>query len=229
MAFSTHSASDGDRWRIYDAFLISLLWISICWILFLSDDILEWHLKKSGLHPREIQGLLGVFTMAFLHSTWEHLTQNTLAILVLNSILFYFYRGIALRIWIISLLLSHALLWLVGRDGNHIGASALLYAEFGFLIVSGFIRNNPTLMRASLVVVLYYGSLVWYVFPIDQHISWEGHASGFIIGTLLALVYRKKGPQRKIYQYELEPELPDDENAYWKIRDDSNDRNTINP
>lgn len=167
--------------------------------------------------------------MAFLHSTWEHLTQNTLAILVLNSILFYFYRGIALRIWIISLLLSHALLWLVGRDGNHIGASALLYAEFGFLIVSGFIRNNPTLMRASLVVVLYYGSLVWYVFPIDQHISWEGHASGFIIGTLLALVYRKKGPQRKIYQYELEPELPDDENAYWKIRDDSNDRNTINP
>ncbi|MFM7104454.1 MAG: rhomboid family intramembrane serine protease, partial [Flavobacteriales bacterium] len=120
-------------------------------------------------------------------------------------------------------------LWLVCRDGNHIGASALLYAEFGFLVLSGFIRNNPKLMRASLVVVLYYGSLVWYVFPIDQHISWEGHASGLIVGALLAVVYRKKGPQRKIFQYELEPELPDDENAYWKIRDDNNDHNAINP
>ena len=167
--------------------------------------------------------------MAFLHSTWEHLTQNTLAILVLNSILFYFYHGIALRIWIISLLFSHTLLWLVGRDGNRIGASALLYAEFGFLVLSGFIRNNPKLLRASLVVVLYYGSLVWYVFPIDQHISWEGHASGLIAGSLLALVYRKKGPQRKMFQYELEPELPDDDNAYWKIQDGNGDRNTINP
>lgn len=72
-------------------------------------------------------------------------------------------------------------------------------------------------MRVALVVVLYYGSLVWYVFPVDMKISWEGHASGFFIGTLAAILLRNKGPKRKPYQFEIEPELPDDENAYWKI------------
>lgn len=66
-------------------------------------------------------------------------------------------------------------------------------------------------------MILYYGSLVWYLFPIDQRISWEGHACGFFAGLLAAFIYKNKGPERKKYKFETEPELPDDENAYWKI------------
>ena len=218
----THSQSAGqkDKAKIFDAVLLSLIWIVVCWMVFLSEDMWGWQMKKLGVHPREISGLPGVLSMAFLHNTWEHLTQNTLAIFVLNSILFYFYRKIAPQIWLISMVSSHALLWLIGREGNHIGASALLYAEFGFLIFSGFIRGDSRLMRAALVVLLYYGSLVWYVFPIEQHVSWEGHASGLLTGAILSWIFRKKGPQRRVYQYELDPELPDDENAYWKIREE---------
>lgn len=84
-------------------------------------------------------------------------------------------------------------------------------------------------MRVSLVVIFYYGSLVWYLFPVDTKISWEGHASGFVVGLLLAIIYRKRGPQRKVYQYELDPELPDDdENAYWKIPTNSKKDNETN-
>jgi hypothetical protein len=82
------------------------------------------------------------------------------------------------------------------------------------------------LLRVALVVVLYYGSLVWYVFPVDKKVSWEGHACGFFMGVVAAFWWRSKGPQRKIYQYELDPELPDDENAYWKIPSQSAHKET---
>src|SRR5690606_18214863 len=129
-----------------------------------------------------------------------------------------FYRQIAGKVFFALLLVAPLILWVIGRPSNHIGASLLLYGEFAFLFFSGIIRKNPLLMRVSLVVIFYYGSLVWYLFPVDTKISWEGHASGFVVGLLLAIIYRKRGPQRKVYQYELDPELPDDdENAYWKI------------
>ena len=204
---------------VYNALLLSVIWVVVCWIFYLTDDFLGVGLKKFGLIPRELSGLTGILSMAFLHSSWDHLIQNSLAILVLNSLLFYFYRPLSFRVFVLAFFITPVLLWLVGRNGNHIGASALLYFEFGFMVFSGFIRKNPTLMRVALVVILYYGSLVWYVFPIDKSISWEGHACGLCVGVVLSWVYKNQGPQRRIYQYETEPELPDDENAYWKIEE----------
>jgi membrane associated rhomboid family serine protease len=206
-----------DRGRIWDAVLFSLFLLFICWSAFIMDEFLGYHLKSWGLKPRTLEGFPGILTLHFLHGDLEHITQNSMAFFVLNSFLFYFYRTIALPVFFALMLLSPVILWFAGREGNHIGASVLIYAEFAFLLLSGIIRDNPMLKRVALVVVLYYGSLVWYVFPVDKKISWEGHACGFFVGALAAIWWRKQGPQRKAYQYELEPELPDDENAYWKI------------
>ncbi|HEY8405140.1 MAG TPA: rhomboid family intramembrane serine protease [Flavobacteriales bacterium] len=211
----TRTASDPQK--IKDALLVSLLLIAICWIAFLTVEYLHFDLRQYGLRPRQWEGLRGILTMHFLHGDIKHIAQNSLGLLVLNSFLFYFYRQIAGKIFFIILFVAPAILWLVGRPSNHIGASVLLYGEFAFLFFSGIIRRNPLLLRVSLAVIFYYGSLVWYLFPIDSKISWEGHACGFVVGLVLAIVYRNQGPQRKVYQYELEPELPDDENAYWKI------------
>jgi membrane associated rhomboid family serine protease len=223
----TRTASDPQK--IKDALLISLLLIAICWIVFLAEEHLHYDLRQYGLRPREWEGLRGIVTIHFLHGDLKHIAQNSLGLLVLNTFLFYFYRQIAGKIFFIIFLVAPIILWIVGRPSNHIGASLLLYGEFAFLFFSGIIRRNPLLMRVSLAVIFYYGSLVWYLFPIDAKISWEGHASGFAIGLLLAFIYRKRGPQRRMYQYELEPELPDDdENAYWKLPSESNKMNVTN-
>jgi len=190
------------------------------------DAFLGYHIKSYGLEPRSLEGLRGIVTMHFLHGDWKHIGQNSLGFLVLNTFLFYFYRKIALKVFAWIFFLSPILLWIVGRPSNHIGASVILYGEFAFLVLSGIIRKNPLLMRVALVMVLYYGSLVWYLFPIDARISFEGHACGFIVGLLAAFIYRHQGPQRKIYQFETEPELPDDENAYWKIPSERTENTT---
>ena len=206
-----------DRKHIFDALFFSVFFLTLCWSVFVMDEYLGYHLKQYGLEPRVPGGLRGVFTIHFLHGDLEHIAQNSLAFLVLNTFLFYFYRAVSLPVFAAIALLSPVLLWFTGRPGNHIGASVLIYGEFAFLFVSGLIRRNPMLLRVALVVILYYGSLVWYVFPVDKKVSWEGHACGFFMGVLAAFLWRKQGPQRKIYQYELEPELPDDENAYWNL------------
>jgi membrane associated rhomboid family serine protease len=213
-----------DKVKIFDALAISGLLLVLAWSIFVMDEYLGFHFREFGLEPRTLEGWRGVFTMHFLHSDLKHISQNSLGLLVLNTFLFYFYRSISFQVFLGLFFISPVLLWFLGRDGNHIGASVIIYAEFAFLFVSGMIRRNPILMRVALVVVLYYGSLIWYLFPIDRKISWEGHLSGFIAGAAMAFFLRNKGPQRKKYRFEMEPELPDDENAFWKLPEEKSEQ-----
>jgi hypothetical protein len=67
--------------------------------------------------------------------------------------------------------------------------------------------------------------MIWGILPISPRISWEGHFMGFIVGIILGFIYRKQGPQRPKYVYEIEKELgiepPDLEGEYWqKVREE---------
>lgn len=151
--------------------------------------------KRYGNHPRVWSDWSGVFTFPFLHSDLEHLWNNTATFFTLNGFLFYFYRSIALRVWIGLFLLSGTGLWLFAEIGkNHIGASGLIYALAAFLFVSGVIRKSQLLLRVSLVVAFLYGGMVWWMLPVDAQISWEGHLSGAISGVIGAFLMRSKGP-----------------------------------
>jgi membrane associated rhomboid family serine protease len=81
-----------------------------------------------------------------------------------------------------------------------VGASGLVFAILFFLFFSGLFRNHIPLVAVSMIVAFIYGSTVWSIFPVtelvDPSISWEGHLSGAISGLLLAIVFRKQGPQK---------------------------------
>jgi hypothetical protein len=108
-------------------------------------------------------------------------------------------------------LISGVWLWIGGRANFHIGASGLVYALFGFLFLSGFIRKHLKLMALSMLVIFLYGSLVWGIFPIDEKVSWEGHLFGLLAGMTVAFVYRKQGPQKPKYSWDFvdEEEVPE--------------------
>jgi membrane associated rhomboid family serine protease len=126
---------------------------------------------------------------------------------VLGVGLFYFYRPIAPKVFILIYLVSGFWLWFGGRPGYHIGASGIIYGLAAFLFLSGVLRKYTRLMALSLLVVFLYGSLIWGIFPLDMRTSWEGHLYGAIAGLIIAVYYKNRGPQRKKYEWEIEEEL----------------------
>lgn len=81
-------------------------------------------------------------------------------------------------------------------------------------------------MRVTLTVALFYGSIIWYLFPVDPVISWEGHIGGFISGVFAAWMFRRQGPADKVYQYQLEPEEEQEVTEEEKLEDDEGKKNT---
>ena len=98
-------------------------------------------------------------------------------------------------------------MWLGGREASHIGASGLVYGLASFLFFSGLIRRYYRLVALSLLVVFLYGEMVWGIFPgIYKNVSWESHMLGFFSGIILAIWFRKEGPQRPVYEWMEEEE-----------------------
>lgn len=179
-----------------------LLAVIIMWAVQIIGDEFALSLSKFGLKPRSWEGLAGIFTMPFLHGSYEHLTNNSGPILVLGWALYKFYPTIALRsvlgIWFIG----GFWLWISGRDAFHIGASGVVYGLAAFLFLSGWLRKERSVAALSLVIVFVYGSLWWGVLPTNPQMSWEGHLWGAVAGFAMAFYLRKKGPQRPLYQWE---------------------------
>jgi membrane associated rhomboid family serine protease len=157
-----------------------------------------------GIYPREIDGLRGVALSPFIHGSLEHLYNNSLPLLVLLAALAYFYRELAWKIVVYGILLSGLITWVIGRSNYHIGASGLIYVLVSFIFFKGIMTKYYRLVALSLMVIMLYGGMAWYIFPdIDQSISWEGHLAGLITGFVFAL--RFKTPEyQKLIRYDWE-------------------------
>ncbi len=187
-----------------DVLLPAFLFICLLWLVFWLDANSSFKYYKLGIFPRSFFGLLGILFSPLIHGSLGHLGNNTLPILVLGTGLFYFYPQKAYRVVLYAWLGSGLLVWLFARPSYHIGASGLIYALAGFILLSGILRRQPNLMALSFLVIFLYGSLVWGVLPIDEQVSHEAHLSGGLVGFALAIVYRHVGPQRKSYSWERE-------------------------
>lgn len=183
-----------------------LLFVIVCWILFLADHSFDLELYRFGISPRTFHGLIGILFAPVIHGDLSHIANNTLPVFILSCMIFYFYRPIAwpaiIWIWLISCIW----LWVGGRNNNviptyHFGASMLIYGFSTFLFFSGIFRKHKQLMVVSAIVVFMYGSISWGMFPFDKSMSWEGHLFGAISGVLVAYNYRKEGPQPLEYQW----------------------------
>ena len=195
--------------QIYSSLLFPLLFVIVLWLSFFLQSNFNTRLINWGVLPRELSGLKGILTSVFIHGDLGHIASNTLPILVLGMMLFYFYKKIAKPTFIWIWLISGIWLWIGGRNHPshptfHIGASTLIYGLATFLFFSGVFRRHLQLMVVSALVLFLYGSILWGIFPLKTEISWEGHLFGALAGVLVAFNYRKEGPQRRVYQWEEE-------------------------
>lgn len=205
-----------DKKRLFISLLFPLCFVALLWIIKTIEIVSASNFSHLGLYPLHGKGLIGIVTGPLIHGDWKHLINNSFPILILSWGIFYFYRNIAYKVFFLTYFLSQIWLWFFYvRPAWHIGASGLVYGFGAFLFVSGVIRKNRHLLAISLLVAFLYGSMVWGLLPIEEHISWEGHFMGLMAGIILAFYYKDFGPPLPQSVFDEEDEDEDEDDFYY--------------
>ena len=179
-----------------------LLLVFTLWLVFWYQVRFDSSIRSFGIYPQKVEGLWGIFTSPFLHSGLSHLYNNSIPLFVLSMALFYFYRKIAWRVLFFGVIVSGLFTWSIAKTGNHIGASGIIYMLVSFIFFKGIFAKHFRLIALSLIIVFLYGSMIWYVFPIKDGMSWEGHLGGLIMGFIFSLLFRSQIAKPELYVWE---------------------------
>jgi membrane associated rhomboid family serine protease len=152
----------------------------------------------------ETDGLRGILFAPLLHADWQHLIANTVPALVLGFLVSL--AGMARFVWATAIIWIFGGIgtWLIGNIGagpyetNHIGASGLIFGWLTFLLVFGFFVRSAMQITVGLVVLFFYGGVLWGVLPGTFGVSWQGHLCGAIAGVAAAYLLSK--PERESRQ-----------------------------
>ena len=193
------------RKKLLLSLLIPGIFVLLMWLSKATELLFDLDLTSLGIYPLKLNGLPGILFSPFIHSDLRHLFNNSLPLFLLSVALFFFYSEVALKVFTLTYLVTGLLVWLGGREAWHIGASGIVYGLASFLFFSGIIRRYYRLVALSLLVVFLYGEMVWGIFPdVYQNVSWESHMLGVFAGIVLAVLYRKEGPQMPVKEWEEE-------------------------
>ena len=165
----------------------------LMWLFFSVSFFFNIDLGFLGILPRSYFGTIGIFTSPLVHGNLNHISSNSVPVLFLGTILYFFYPNIANRIFLQCYFFTNILVWFFGRTFLHIGASGLIYGLAFFLISIGFFEGKFRALIISISVLAVYGSLVYTVFDFNQAISWESHVFGALVGVTSAYSIKKYG------------------------------------
>ena len=179
-----------------------IAFVLVIWIVYWIELRFGFRFNDFGVYPRTLSGLKGVIFSPFIHGSLEHLYHNSTPLLVLSLGLFYFYRPMAWHVILYGIIFSGLCTWMIGSPAYHIGASGLIYVLMSFTLFKGIFSKHFRLIALSFVVIFLYGSMLWYVFPIKENMSWEGHLSGLFVGLVFAIIFRADIPKPPKYAWE---------------------------
>lgn len=149
-------------------------------------------LNQFSIYPREIQSIGFIFTSPLLHASFQHFISNFLTLCIFSFLMLEFGKRTFINATFFIIVITGLLVWLFGRTAFHLGASGVVYGYFGYLLLAGFFSKKIHLIAISVMVVIFYGGLIWGVLPGQPMVSWESHLFGFNAGVLLAYLKFKK-------------------------------------
>jgi len=180
----------------------------LLWAIYLISYCIDIYPYKLGILPRNFSGFVGIFTSPLIHGGFSHLISNTAPLIFMGLGIFYFYPKVAYKVFTIIYLGTGVLVWIFAREVYHIGASGIIYGFVSFLFFSGIFRKDNRSIALALIVILFYGGLIWGVLPIEKGVSWESHLFGAIAGIIAAFIFRKVDPPKKYDWEDEESEIP---------------------
>ncbi len=171
-----------------------------------------------GIFPREVSGIKGIFFAPLIHGDFEHLISNSVPLLVLTTIISYFYKRVAVSSFVIIYFLTGILVWLFARRSIHIGASGVVYGLVAFVFWSGVFRRNLRSIILALIVTILYSGYFAGILPNKEGISWESHLFGALSGMLVAFILKGIVDEEDIERDPWADEA-DEESQYFLPRD----------
>ncbi|WP_100377437.1 rhomboid family intramembrane serine protease [Chryseobacterium geocarposphaerae] len=215
------------------AIINPLLMLSAMWLGFLLQTMGFFSNCTGAIIPLLPEGLVGIITSPLLHGNIDHIVGNSIPIAILMFLLYQFYPLVANKVFILGWVSTGLLLWILPPidilTGDYmytctIGASGVVYVLAFFLFFSGVFKWNMKLLTISLLVVLYYGSLIWGMVPEElfynleepSKISWQAHLSGAIVGVILAYTFKQVGDKKKKYIWEFPNYYNEKDDKLWQ-------------
>ena len=175
-----------------------------------------------GLVPLQASGILGILTAPLVHGSLEHIFNNTFAILILASVLYYGYPKSWFKVLSLVWLLSGVGVWLFARQANHIGASGVTHGLFFFLFIASIFRRDKSSVAIMMIAFLLYGGMTMTIFPREEGISFEYHFFGALAGVIAALIWRDSDPKPVEKRYEWENNSSEEDfdiGQEWQVDD----------
>lgn len=173
--------------------LICLLW----GIHALNAAVFQGGLNRVfGIRPRELWGLIGVFTAHLLHDEDDHLPNNTLALVPLGG--FVILQGIPIfyTVTIVTALVAGIGTWLLGAPAPahdaYKGASGVIFGYLGFLLIYGLTSGNSLAFLFAVITGFCYGRSIIGSKQLPSQIlpgsrgAWITHLFGFVGGIIAA-------------------------------------------
>ena len=158
------------------------------WALEIVDLAPSTPFDRWGVRPRTLRGLFGIAFAPFLHVSFGHLIANTIPFVVLGAAIALGGIRQIVEVTVIVAVVSGLGVWLFGSANTvHLGASGLVFGYLTYLVTRGLIARNVWWIFGGLVVLAFYGGLLWGLLPTPR-VSWLGHLFGAIGGVLAAWV-----------------------------------------
>ncbi|MDV8000807.1 rhomboid family intramembrane serine protease [Rhodococcus sp. IEGM 1408] len=184
--------------RRWPALILLFCFVALMWVVEAGDWLLRSAvgppgLDDDGVRPLSSDGLPGILFQPFLHGDWAHLIGNSVALLVLGSIIALSGLSPLIRVTLVSWVLSGAVSWLLGGVGTvHIGASGIVFGYIFYVIVRGLFSRRFLHLAIGLIIGFYYGlEALAGLSPMLDGVSWQGHLGGAVGGVLSAYGLRR--------------------------------------
>lgn len=168
---------------------ITVGFIAILFGIQLINWMLGYRLNFLGIWPRKIFGWIGIPFSPFLHGNFTHLILNSVPLFIFSNLIILGGPPVFYSVSAEIILLSGLLIWLFGRCGVHIGASALIMGYLGYILIGIYHKPTPLSFIVGLACLFYFSGMFSNLLPQqDKRISWEGHVFGFAAGIAIAFL-----------------------------------------
>ncbi|MGF1761728.1 rhomboid family intramembrane serine protease [Photobacterium sagamiensis] len=173
--------------------IISLL----CIVVHIANILLGGALNDYGLLPRHVTHLTGLVAYPFLHGSWGHLISNLISFALLALLVSRSGLARLLVVMLISWVVSGIGVWLFGRVSFHIGLSGIIYGLWAYLLIYALMYRSLRSIAIAVIVMFFYGSMVWGFLPIHRWVSFESHLFGALAGVVAGYLFAKRDKMRE--------------------------------